>query len=143
MTLLPKQVLPQTQQLIMTGNYLGIIESITQELAGIKHWGLQENKIIYVEENALKILLLNANILILSKNKMNKISSLFQSQNTKTKLWLGHNPYDCNCDMMWMRDWLQNATNVMDKENITCTGGKWDGKVFSALVCIHTVFPKH
>ena len=53
---------------------------------------------------------------------------------TKTiKIWLSKNPYMCNCDMLWMVDWLANVTLpsgehvVQDYKDVTCSGGIADG----------------
>ncbi len=50
-----------------------------------------------------------------------------------TKIWLSKNPYMCNCDMLWMVDWLANAKLssgkpvVQDYKDVTCSGGIADG----------------
>ncbi len=132
MTLLPKMVLPQTQKLIMTGNHLVKMETWNRNLADITIFDLQNCKIIHISNSVLQNILNHTERLLLSQNQIRKLPHLFEKQRYATKLWLGDNPYHCNCGMMWMRDWLQNTTNVMDKDNITCGLGKWKGKVYKA-----------
>ncbi len=134
MTHLPHQVLAGTQQLIMAGETFTHVDSVNKELIQIKKYSLKMGNIRHVSNQAWNVLLENADIVNLSCNQMTSISHLLTTNSFKAQLWLGNNPYECNCDMMWMRDWLQNATNVMDKETITCASGKFKGKI-SCVLC--------
>ena len=66
----------------------------------------------------------------------NRLSSIPQEiQKIKNiKLWLGGNPFQCNCDMLWMISWLANSTLpsgehlVPDYRNVTCDNGIYKGK---------------
>lgn len=127
---LPKEILPRTQQLIMTGNDLGTIEVVNDSLSSISMFDLQNCQVTDISENALKMLFSYADSLKLSANKITRLSDTFSSSVSNTKLWLSNNPFECSCNTLWMRDWLQNAPNVMDKENITCGSGKWTGKFY-------------
>ena len=49
------------------------------------------------------------------------------------QVYLAGNPIDCNCQMLWLADWL-NTTDphsqnriVQDYKQIVCVGGKWNG----------------
>ncbi len=138
MTTLPDILLPRTKLLMMSGNHLGHLDSVPENFPEIKELYLNRSNIKKISDGVLKILLGKTKHLHLSNNNMRQISSLLQEENFHTRLWLSENPYDCNCDMMWMRDWLQNASNVMNKENITCSTGRWKGKVF---LCAHAHIP--
>ncbi len=127
LTSLPAEILPRTDHLIMTGNNLQFL-SINDVPSEITNLNLQRCNIRQISEGTLKMLVMNRSAVRLNDNKMSRISTLLQTLEFQAKLWLGNNPYECNCDMMWMSNWLQNATNVMDKENTTCSGGKWNGK---------------
>ncbi len=139
MTHLPDKVLQRTEQLNMSGNHLDKLEITFEKLLQVRRFDFQKNNIRYIDDNSLKNLPHWANTLDLRSNKLTRLSTLFQTQMLKTKLWLSNNPFDCNCDMVWMTDWLQNATNIMDKENITCGAGKWKGRKlfqpFHELIC--------
>ncbi len=124
---LPHRITPQTEQLIMSENDIRLLDMKETNLTQIKLFHFENNNIESVSSKTLQFLLSNAVVLNLKGNKLQKLPKLFNQPHTKTKLWLSGNPYVCNCNMMWMKDWLQNNTNVMDTENITCSGGKWDG----------------
>ncbi len=128
MTTLPAKLLPRTELLIMTGNNLGNLDSVPENFPKINVLYLNKSSIKTISDGALKILLNKTENLYLSNNNLKEISSLLQAENVRTNLWLSENPYNCNCDMMWMRDWLLNATIVKDKGNVTCGGGEWQGK---------------
>ncbi len=124
-SVLPVNLLPFTEQLIMTGSNLITLDVVASVLAQVKRFVFRRCNIKHISQTALQVLLLHADIIDISENQMTELSE--NIMNMKAQLWVGNNPYDCNCDMIWMRDWLQNATNVMDKENITCGPGKWKG----------------
>ncbi len=125
---IPDVILPETEQLIMTGNNLGILAAVNENLSQVKMFDFQKSNISSVHEKALKVLLRNATGLNLSGNKITRLPLFFKNDVAAAHLWLGHNPYECNCEMMWMTNWLRNATNVVDKENITCGVGTWEGE---------------
>ncbi len=129
MTKLPSNILPGSEQLILTGNNLVSLESLDDKFVGVTKFNFRGCNIKHLSDKAAKILLLNTVDLKLSKNKLKQIPKVFQTVKSQTKVWLAENPLECHCDMMWMREWLQNDTNVMDKENITCALGKWKGEL--------------
>ncbi len=128
MTQLPLKLLPDTEQLILVGNHLEILDFVSKGFKHLKVIDLQRNNISHIGSQTLKSLLSLADNVVLLNNNLQKVSPAIQT-NLATQIWLANNPYECNCDMMWMRDWLQNASNVKDKENVTCAGGKWNGKI--------------
>ncbi len=144
MTQMPNAILPDTEQLIMAGNNLQNMEYIHKNWTHLATIDLQRSNITQISSVALKTLLLIADKVVLSNNKLKEVPGVLQT-NLQTQIWLSNNPFLCNCDMMWMRDLLQNATNVMEKGKITCAGGKWNGMgvryffavVFSFLLFLH------
>ncbi len=126
-TQLPNAILPDTEQLIMAGNHLNELTFVSKDLTDTKIVDLQHCNIHEISSTALPLLLMHTHTLKMSHNMLTKVPSLLHTTHFQTKLWLANNQFECNCDMMWMRDWLLNATNVMDKENILCFGGPWNG----------------
>ncbi len=127
MTKLPTEIIPRTEQLIMIHNNIELIKSVDTHLVDIETLNLQASNITHITDEAMKALVFKRKTVILKENKLKIIPSSIQTTAFSTNLWLGDNPYECNCDMMWMRDWLLNATNVRDRDNITCSSGKWKG----------------
>ncbi len=123
-----QKILPQTEQIIYSGNNIEILDSVTISLVSVSKIDLQRNNIQSITEEVLAVMLSGVYSLNLSGNKFQKLSRKQLETNYQTQLWLADNPYDCNCDMMWMRDWLQLAGNVRDSENMTCGAGKWRGE---------------
>ncbi len=132
MTQLPSKLPTLTEQLIMTDNNLESLKFAEKNLSEIKVFDLQRSNIKYISDEVYKTILLNAEFINLSDNKLTSVSSLLKGAKLRTKLSLSNNPFDCNCDMMWMRDWLQNASK--NKENITCSTGRWKGKFSNWLM---------
>ncbi len=129
MVQLPQELLPRTQQLIMTGNKLEVLDNIQKKLANIIHFDFENNNIRHISDSVLETLFLNTDSLNLKGNALTQVSHFWQTP-SKTTIWLSNNPFECNCDMMWMRDWLLNVTNVRDRKNITCGPGHWKGKLW-------------
>ncbi len=129
MTQLPLKFLPDTEQLVMDGNNLDNLWKIRADFRDMKIIDLKQSNIHQISVEAFKVLCSKAKMLKLSGNNIKQLPSFLRTTNNETQLWLSNNPYECNCDMMWMSDWLQNATNVMDRDSITCGTGKWNGKL--------------
>ncbi len=137
MTKLPDQVLPRTELLIMTGNNLGNLHSIPDNIPEINELDLNRSNIKTISDKGLKTLLMKTKKLYLTNNKLQQFPRLAEKKKILTEFWLSENPFECNCDMMWMRDWLQNATNVMDKDQIKCREGRYQGKQNQDCVFVH------
>ncbi len=75
----------------------------------------------------------NVKSLNLANNKLAKIPKKFNQTISHLKeLWLGGNPVQCDCDMLWLISWLNNTRVsgqrlVQDYQDVICTGGKLDG----------------
>ncbi len=132
MTQLSQKLLSDTEQLEMIGNNFEVLNFINIDFASMKILDLQRCNIQQISDETLETLLSHVDVLKLSSNKLHQVPDILQ-KNKNTKIWFGDNPFECNCNMMWMRDWLLNDTNVLDKEHIFCTGGPWKGKQFQML----------
>ena len=98
-------------------------------MENITHLDLSTSRLSGITERVMRSMLKNTKTLNLTNNVLQVLPQAITKSN-KTKLWLSNNPYDCYCDMMWMRDWLVKATNVMDKDEIVCTKGKMIGNMY-------------
>ncbi len=59
------------------------------------------------------------------------------------ELWLGGNPIQCDCDMLWLITWLNNTRvsgrrRVKDYQDVICTGGQLDGTLVYKIVKVKT-----
>ena len=86
-----------------------------------------------ITERAMRTLLRNMKALNLANNVLEILPRAITKSNS-TRLWISNNTYDCNCDMMWVRDWLVKATNVMDKKEVVCRKGKMIGNMNKMLM---------
>ena len=77
----------------------------------------------------MEVIMQNVKSLDVRKNKLKILPKLITKVNKTNKLWISDNPYECNCDMLWMKDWLVGTGNGIDKENVTCSGGKVKGEI--------------
>ncbi len=138
MTNLPAQMLPKTEHLIMTGNNLQTLQNVDPSLRTLNKFSLQNSNIRFISDEALTIFTFKTDELNLSGNKLKQVSRKLHGTLNGTKLWLADNPFECNCDMMWMADWLQNASNVIDRYKIQCADGKWKGEllIFFLKLCL-------
>ena len=77
----------------------------------------------------MKVMVESVKYLDISRNNLTEIPQIITKTSNISKLWISENPFECNCDMMWMKDWLLGATNVEDKENVTCLQNKVKSKI--------------
>ena len=90
---------------------------------------LSSSQIIAIEKVVMDAILKKVQQLDLRGNKLKILPRSIMKTKLTTKLWLSENQFECNCDMVWMRDWLLNTYNIMDKENINCSTRAGEGKV--------------
>ena len=76
----------------------------------------------------MKVIIKSVKYLDIRGNYLKEIPRMITKSNNISELWISDNPYECNCDMLWIKDWLINATNVEDKDNITCLHNKVKGE---------------
>ena len=104
----------------------------------IVYMDLSSSSIEYISSDAINALMENTLYLDISNNSLKVLSETITASANYTKLWISGNPYDCGCDVMWMKDWLVEATHVMDKENFTCNTGVMKGEIQNR--CIEVIF---
>ena len=133
LTLLPKDVLYQTNWILASGNNLGDIHLVETYMENVTHLNISNSHVSHITDVAIKFILTNIKTFDLSSNALEILPRSIMETNNDTKLWISDNPYDCNCDMMWMRDWLVITTGVLDKENVICAKGKMIGSMHEFL----------
>ena len=84
---------------------------------------MSSSKITSITDEPMKVMITQLINLDLLNNSLKYIPRSITEISNTIELWIAGNPYECNCDLMWIGDWLVRATNVMDKENATCASG--------------------
>ena len=106
----------------------------------VTRYNLANSNITIITDDVMNSMLKKSEYLWISNNKLTTLPRSITKADNKTELWISNNPYECNCDMMWMRDWLVRATNAFDKGNGTCGTGKMKGTFIANL--LPSVFPQ-
>ena len=127
LTSLPKDALLHTDQLLASGNNFNNIVRVEKYIENLSHIDLSNSNVSSITGSVMRSMLKKLKTLNLVNNNLDILPRSIMETNNDTRMWLSNNSYECNCDMMWMRDWLVKATNVMDKEGIVCTKGKMIG----------------
>ena len=127
MTSLPETIINNTDWLLLSGNYLGDIQETMDYLSEFNHLDMSSGHLDGISDNVMKAITTNTKFFDVSNNNLTNLSSIIKDMGDDTELRLSNNPFGCNCDMVWMKDWLIEAKNVIDKENITCSNGKFKG----------------
>ena len=128
LTGLPQDILNDTHWLILTDNNLGELFEPKAYLKEVSHINISSSKITRVSTNITELMTEGKTYFNLRNNSLRNLPEVITNTRNTTELWIAENPYECNCDMIWMRDWLVQATNVMDKENAICASGDMIGK---------------
>ena len=74
----------------------------------------------------------------LSSNGITHLPKTFRHGHFE-RIWLSGNEFECNCDMLWMANWLANTTSpsgghlIQDYNKVTCNNNKYKGMPISAL----------
>ena len=90
---------------------------------------MRSSLITEIDETVMAVIVKSVKILDIRGNKFKNLPESIAKVNKTNKLWISDNPYECNCDMIWMKDWLMDTTSVLDKENVTCSGSKVKGEI--------------
>ncbi len=117
------------------GELCGSYNYLTNPASTVTHLNLQSSNIESICPKTLDGILKYSNIksLNLAKNNLTQIPHTFNklARNLK-RLWIGGNPINCECDMLWLASWFNNTIVsdqrlVQDYQDVICTGGKLDG----------------
>ena len=132
---LPPSVPNNTNWLDLSRNKLDNIEDIhlLPYFRHIQHIDLSFNNITKFSDNLVTFLRHNSSVLSLNLegNKITELPQTVSQLNNRTKLRLGGNPYICNCDTLWMKEWLYKLSlkgnAIPDFKNVTCGSGPQSG----------------
>ena len=129
LTSLPATILRDTDRLLLSGNNFGSLNKAPDYLRNISLLDMSSSNITYIDETVMEVIMQNVNSLYIRGNKLKTLPKSITNENNIPKLWISDNPYECDCDMLWIKDWLIDAENVVDKENVTCSGSKVKGEI--------------
>ena len=87
-----------------------------------------------MDEAVMEVIVQNVNNLDISKNDLKSLPKSISNSHKASKMWISDNPYQCNCDMIWMKDWLIDNNNVQDKDNVTCSARTQKGNQLFFLI---------
>ena len=134
LTRLPQTVLEDTDWLLLSGNNFGSLNEVPDYLTSITLLNLSSSNITEIGETVMRVISENVKNLDIRKNKLKTLPESITKSNKTSKLWISGNPYECNCDMICMKDWLMDSENVVKKENVTCSTDKIKGKLNEIII---------
>ena len=128
LTRLPNDVQLGTDWVILTGNNLGQISMATWYLINVTYIDLSFSNITAISDEVMSELVKNKKYLSIARNSLKYVPRAIEGAGNSTELWIGGNPYECNCGMLWMRDWLVSTTAVRDRDDAMCNTGNMKGQ---------------
>ena len=106
LTSLPETVLKYTDWLLLSGNNLGSLNKAPTYLKNITLLNLSLSNIVEIDKTVMEIIVQNIKHLDIRGNNLTEIPQMITKAKKTAQLWISNNPYECNCDMIWMRNWL-------------------------------------
>ena len=90
----------------------------------------------------MKIMIRGVKSLDITRNNLLSLPQTIGNVNGTIRLRISNNPYECTCDTLWMKNWLMNTKNVVDKDNVTCSTSEVKGMywLIELLLQIFTLF---
>ena len=124
---LPKSIPSNTDWVLFAKNTFKNVQNVGSCFESVTHIEMRSNRIRFISDKAMMDLLRNTTHLDIRNNNLKYLPEFITKSDLSTKLWLSRNPYKCDCEMMWMREWLVGQNNVQDKEDMICIQGKMKG----------------
>ena len=89
---------------------------------------LSGNQIKYICEDVTAYILKSSSIklLDLSRNNLTKLPKKIVNARSLVDMRLSNNPFECDCDMLWLKDWMTNnsgRTVIRDYKEVKCRDG--------------------
>ena len=109
-TIPPEKHLPMgTDWLDVSDNRLNYLCGKHPYLKKISSFFLTNNNISEICDSTLNTLKRGRlELLELSRNKLNGLPRLIQNVTSLVQIWLLDNPLKCDCNMLWMKNWMEN-----------------------------------
>ena len=128
---LPSSVLKETDWLLMENSNVKQFFPSVNIYNTIKYLSLRNSRVTSISEDILVQVNSSPTLkwLDLSQNQLQVIPENIKTLRHIEKIWLGENPFHCDCKMTWMVEWLNNYTNpegnriVVDYKDLRCTTG--------------------
>ena len=133
-------MLTDTNWLLLSGNNLESLNKVPDYLENITLLDLSSNNIRNINEKVIEVITKGVKHLDIRGNNLKELPETMRMANNTSELWISDNPYECNCELLWMKDWLINAKNVMDKDNVTCSGSNGKGEINDKMFSIIFVY---
>ena len=101
-----------TDWLDVSDNRLNLLCGHHPYLKKIQSFFLTNNNISEICDNTLNTLKHGKlEILEQSHNQLSGLPRLIQNVTSLRQIWLLDNPFKCDCDMLWMKNWMENFNN--------------------------------
>ena len=120
-------MLQDTDCFLLSGNNLGSLNKAPDYLENISLLNLSSSNITEIDAKTMAIMIKYIRHLDIRRNNLRDLPQTIKMINGINELYISENPYQCNCDTLWMKDWLTNASYVTDRDNVTCSNGKLKG----------------
>ena len=130
-------MLKDTDWLLLSGNTFGSLNEAPDYLKNITLLDLSSSYITDIDETVMEVIVKCVKHLNIRGNNLKSLPQTIKNVATDSKFWISRNMYECNCDTLWMKDWLIDNKNVQDGNNVTCTGKKVKGKINHIIVFHH------
>ena len=137
----------ETMWLVAKSNHIPHL-NWSKNLSNIEHFDLQNSSIQQVTDEFFSKIQTTKKTKFLNLAN-NNLTSFPQTLNGTdfSEVYLAGNPIDCNCNMLWLTNWL-NATDVRlmvkDYKRVLCAGGRWNGtRVYKLNAVRMGCYPKN
>ena len=112
----------------------------------IRHLDLRDNDISSIDNKFLIGLKKSKTLesLNLAENNIVSLPKKFRDLTNLKKIWLGGNPFHCDCSIIWMIKWINNLTAsernrfIVDYLDVKCGSGKMIGKMIGIPIFVLT-----
>ena len=129
LTQIPKSLPKDTDWLILSENNITSITIVdVQYVKNLSRLDMYNNKIKYISEDFVQYLKTQSNLvnLDISNNELKVIPRNLESVKFMTTLMISGNKFECKCNNMWMRYWINdNRESIQDYKKSLLSDGIW------------------
>ena len=137
----------ETMWLVVRSNHMPHLDW-SVNLSNIEHLDLENSSIRMINDDFFTKMKTTrkTKFLNLANNDLKWLPKTLKGTNF-SEVYLSGNPIDCNCDMLWVTEWL-NTTHmrqiVKDYDHVLCFGGEWNGiQVYELSAVRMGCYPKN